>query len=429
MTMLTRRRGSTLVATLAGILGALSTWHALQPALQVPDPTFANRSEERMQDFRDALYYPVREVLRGGNPYDPAGMLTHWPVRQDFNLYQPYHLVLHLPFALPGYRIGAVAFALVSLLLLILLAAMAATRLRSWIPVPVVTGTVALSALLVTSQVGKAQLYVGQVNPLIAVGAAGVLLARRNSPGWASVALAAAWLKPQFGLPLAVLLFVRGSRRVAVLGTAIAAAASLPVVILLIGRGGGLGAFLDAIGANLDYARSTDYGAVDSMTAERIDVPAVLFRVTGWVAPAAEVITLVAVLTVTALLVRWLDRTGCPDHGAVADLLTCLGVVAAVVHQPGDVLIALPAMVVAAAVWWRRRHESGWALLAAAVIALSVPYAHLFVIDAAIRSVLGGRVAGTVDGVAVVLCWLLLVVLAVRLSRHVPARRVISGVP
>jgi hypothetical protein len=113
----------------------------------------------------------------------------------------------------------------------------------------------------------------------------------------------------------------------------------------------------------------------------------------------------------------------------VADLLTCLGVVAAVVHQPGDVLIALPAMVVAAAVWWRRRHESGWALLAAAVIALSVPYAHLFVIDTAIRSVLGGRVAGTVDGVAVVLCWLLLVVLAVRLSRQVAARRVTSGVP
>ncbi|MDQ3405909.1 MAG: glycosyltransferase 87 family protein [Actinomycetota bacterium] len=408
---------SQLLAVLVTIVGAVAAWRALQPSLNAPLPTLANQSEERMQDFRDALYFPIREFLGGGNPYDPAAMFAHWPVRQDFNLYQPYHLVLHLPFALPGYRVGAVAFAVVSLLLLVLLAFMAASRVRLRVPFPILVGTGGLAALLLTSQVGKAQLYVGQVNPLVAAGAAGALMLRGSHPRWAAVALAVAWLKPQFGLPLAVLLFARGSRRVVLTGTAIAAAASLPVVVLLTLRGGGIGAFLDVIAANLDHARSTSYGAVDSLTAQRIDLPAVLFRVTGWVAPAAELIALVVVLAASAVLVRRLDRVGAPDTSAIADLLTGLAVVVAVVHQPGDVLITFPSMAVAAAVWWQRRSQPGWRPLGWTILVLAVPYAHLHVVDSLIASVLGARAAVTVDGVAVVMCWIIVLGFAYRLLR------------
>ncbi|XVV01116.1 glycosyltransferase 87 family protein [Actinosynnema sp. CA-248983] len=205
------RRARVVVGGLAGVVGVVGAWRALRPAVEVGVPSAANLAEERMQDFRDALYFPIKEFLAGGNPYDPAVMFAHWPVRQNFNLYQPYHLLLHMPFALPGYRIGAVAFASASLVLLVALAVMAAGRLR----VPWVVGTAVVSALLVTSQVGKAQLYVGQVNPLLAVGVAGALLARNSHPRWAALALALAWLKPQFGLPLAILLCARGSWRVA----------------------------------------------------------------------------------------------------------------------------------------------------------------------------------------------------------------------
>ncbi|SDD75905.1 glycosyltransferase 87 family protein [Actinokineospora iranica] len=416
------RLGAPLVITaFVALVGAVNAWRALAPALAVPRPTLDNRPEERLQDFRDALYFPVREFLAGGNPYDPAAMFAHWPVRQSFNLYQPYHLVLHLPFALPGYRVGAVAFAVVSLLLLVVLAYLAATRFRLRVPLPLAGATVGLATLLVASQVGKAQLYVGQVNPLVAVGAAGALLLRKSNPRWAAVALALAWLKPQFGLPLAVLLFARGSRRVVLAGTTVAAAATLPVVALLIVRGGGVGPFLDVIAANLAHAQETDYGAVDSLTAQRVDLAAVLFRVTGWLPPAAEGAALVAVLAVSVALVRALDRGGDPDHLVVSDLLTCLAVVVAVVHQPGDVLISFPAMASAAALWWQRRRERRWQPLGWAVLALAVPYAHLHMVDTAIVSVFGERVSVTVDGVAVVACWALLVGLAVRLSRRAAA--------
>ncbi|WP_242546187.1 glycosyltransferase 87 family protein [Amycolatopsis sp. MtRt-6] len=394
-----------LVLLLATLAGAASAWHALKPSWQVPLPTPAVLGEERLQDFRDALYFPIREFLHGGNPYDPAAMFAHWPVRQDFNLYQPYHLLLHAPFALPGYRVGAVSFTLFSLLLLVALAALTAHAVRRYLPVPFVVGTAVVAALLVTSQVGKAQLYVGQVNPLIALGAAGALLARRDRPGWAAVALALAWLKPQYGFPLAVLLFARGSRRVALTGTAIAAAASLPVVVLLVVRGGGIGPFLDVIVANLTHARGTTYGAVDSVTSQRIDVAAVLFRVTGWVPAGIELAVLAGVLVSSALLVR---RTTEP----VADLLTVLAVVVCVVHQPGDVLIAVPAMGAVAALWWRRRGEAGWTAAGLAVLALAVPFAHLYTVDL----LFDPRTSVTVDGAAVVVAWGLAVVAARRIS-------------
>ncbi|MEU4761825.1 glycosyltransferase 87 family protein [Actinosynnema sp. NPDC023794] len=395
-----------VLTALAVVVGAVASWRALRPSWQVPLPTWATRPEERMQDFRDALYFPIREFLAGGNPYHPATMVEHWPVRQSFNLYQPYHLLLHAPFALPGYRVGAVAFALASLVLLIALAVLAAGRLRPHVPLAL--GTAVIATLLVLSQVGKAQLYVGQVNPLIALGAAGALLARRDAPRWAAVALALAWLKPQFGLPLAVLLFVRGSQRVAVTGTAVAAVASTVVVVPLVVRGGGVGPFLDVIAANLAHAGETAYGAVDSMTAQRVDLAAVFYRVTGWLPGGAEPVALVGVLVVSALLVRRLDRMGQP---AAADLLTCLAVVAAVVHQPGDVLIAVPSLVAVGVVWWGRRCERDWRL-GLSVVLLLVPFAHLHFVSLAIREVTGARVDVTVDGVAVVLAWALAAVFA-----------------
>ncbi|MFD7658030.1 glycosyltransferase 87 family protein [Actinosynnema sp. NPDC059797] len=402
----TRVRGHLALGALAFLAGAAGAWRALRPAWQVPPPDAANAAEERMQDFRDALYFPIREFLDGGNPYHPAVMFAHWPVRQNFNLYQPYHLVLHLPFALPGYRVGAVAFALASLVLLVLLAVLAAGRLRPHVPLAV--GTAVVGALLLLSQVGKAQLYVGQVNPLIAVGAAGALLWRDRHPRWAALALALAWLKPQFGLPLALLLLARGSWRVALTGTAVAAVASLAVVAPLVSRGG-VGAFLDAVSANLAHASQTSYGAVDSLTSQRVDVAAVFFRLTGWLPPGAEAAVPVVALAVSAVLVRRLDRAGAP---AAADLLTCLAVVVAVVHQPGDVLIAVPALVAVAVAWWPRRRERGLWPVGAVLLLAAVPFAHLHFVSLAVRDVLGARADVTLDGVALVLAWALMAAFA-----------------
>ena len=69
----------------------------------------------------------------------------------------------------------------------------------------------ALPAVAPVMWIGMAQAAIGQAG---AVGAAAALLGRSSHPRVAALGLAVAWLKPQFGLPLAILLFARGSRRV-----------------------------------------------------------------------------------------------------------------------------------------------------------------------------------------------------------------------
>ena len=133
-----------------------------------------------------------------------------------------------------------------------------------------------------------------------------------------------------------------------------------------------------------------------------------LYRVTGWLPAGAEPIVLVGVLIASAVLVRRLDRMGQP---AAADLLTCLAVVAAIVHQPGDVLIAVPSLVAVGVAWWRRRCERDWRLGASLLLVL-VPFAHLHFVSQAIRAATDARVDVTVDGVAVVAAWALAVAFA-----------------
>jgi len=411
-------------------VGALATvavaWRDLRPVIHVAEPTVANRELEQLQDFRDATYFPVQELLAGGNPYRPDVMLGSWPVGQVFKLYQPYHLALHLPFGLGSYGLGALAFSVVSLLLLVMLAVLGAIALRRWVPVPVLTATAVGSALLLFGQLGKAQLYVGQINPLIAVGAAGALIARRAHPAWASVALGVAWIKPQFGLPLALLLAARGSPRVALAGTAVAATASLPVVALLVVREGGVGGFLDAVRANLAYA--SEIGAFDASRSYRVDLAATVFRVTGWAPPAAELVALVAVLGLSAWMVRGLvrrERMGGADASVaavLADLLVGMAVVTAIVHQPGDLLITFPATVAAAGLWAALRNRTRAAvnrpLLGAVIALISVPYLHVHQVDDVVTTVLGAGVADAMDGVAIVAAWVGVLILTVRASRQ-----------
>ncbi|MCO1658243.1 glycosyltransferase family 87 protein [Pseudonocardia humida] len=398
-----------VVTVLAGLAAVAGGLRALLPALQVEQPTAANKALVQMQDFRDALYYPVQEFLAGRDPYLPQAMLDNWPVRQTFNLYQPYHLVLHMPFGALPYKTGAVAFTLVLLVLTIVLAVLAAIELRRFVPVPVLTGAAVISALLLSSQLGKAQLYLGQINPEIAVATAGALMLRKKHPVWAAVLVGLAWIKPQFGAPLVAFLLVRGSWRVALGGTGIAAAASLPVVGVLVSNAGGVGNFIADIRANLDWAEQTAYGAVDSPVAERVDVAAVLFRTTGLLPPMAELVTLVGVMVVAALLVRALDRTGDDGDSVLADLLIGLSITIAIVHQPGDVLVALPAAAGAAGWWWTRRTERPAWPLPLALVLFAFPFAHLFALDTVLRGLFGEQFALTVDGIAIIAAWLVLV--------------------
>ena len=424
---------------------AVGVRRALTDPLAAPVPTRANAALTGGQDFRDATYFPVKELLAGGNPYDPAPMFAHWPVNQEFDLYAPLHLVLHLPYAALPYRTALLLFSCAGLAALIGIGLVSARVMRlpgGWLAAWLVAG------LVVLSQIGKSAISIGQINPVVGLGAVLAITqvgrtlslqpdAGTRGPGfrgsagfwgsgfwgsagfWGSVGLALAWTKPQFAIPLAALLLARGARRQVVLGTALAFAVSLPVVVVLVARAGGIGGFLDVVRRNLSYATHTGYAAVDSASGSRVDLAAVFFRVTGWLPPGAELVVLVGVLAVTAWLVRGSPAGGGTRRGPfdVPELfLVSLACLVCIAHQQSESLVTVPALVGVAAAWLRREQPARWLWPVAALTV--VPALRVSAVQSFTATHLGGRADRLVEGLCLVAAFALACVVVATRERQ-----------
>lgn len=402
----------TAFGVLSTLLWVLASLKAAWPAVTAVNATEATRNTQQLQDFRDAAYFPVREFASGGDPYVPQAMLKHWPVRQQFDLYLPAHLLLNYPLDWLTYHQGAVLYTVVGLALLTVLGAASA----AWADLPGGRNTqIFVAALFVGSQTGSAQIYLGQLNSLVALGVAAALVYSGSRSAPAALGVAIAWLKPQFGIPLVILLTARGRIREAISGTLLAAAVSLPVVVVLVFRAGSLSGFLDVIRENLSYAQDTSYDAANSQGSLRIDAAADLYRITGWLPSSAGSVLAAGALALGSFL---LYRRRCCTTLSDGDQLTvALIILLAVVHQPGDSLIVLPAVVSVAGRLIRQGPVDP--LLALSAIFAVVPALHYSVVSRIAVAVLGGRFDSLIDGVAL----LIAMALSVAWSLRTPARR------
>jgi hypothetical protein len=401
------------------LLTVLMVRRSLLEPLAAVDPTGANRDLTRGQDFRDALYFPIKELLRGGDPYDPASMFARWPVRQEFDLYAPFHLLLNLPYTLLPYRAALIVFSCVSVGCLLGIGLVSARVLRlpgGWLSAWVV------AACVVGAQIGKSVVYFGQIDPLVGLGGVLALLFVGRSTGWAALGLALTWIKPQFGIPLTLVLLFRGAWRPALAGTLGAGLASLPVVGVLVVREGGVGGFVDVVRANLAYASSTGYAAVDSPGGARVDVAAVFFRLTGWLPPLAEGIVFVTVLGLAGWLLSGRPRRGTPFDTREL-FVASLGALVGIVKQQSESLITVPALVgVVVLLLSLRTPASGsvrgsvrgsmrarglsWPVLAAAALTC-VPVVHISFVEQLLKRTVGDHVDSLVEGVSLIVAFAL----------------------
>ena len=270
-------------------------------------------------------------------------MFEHWPVHQEFDLYTPHHLLLQLPVAALSYRPALLVFALVTIGWLVALAVLAARTAE--LPGGAL-GAAALAVVLLVSQVGKSAVDIGQINPLVGLGAALALTQAGRRDRWAALGLALAWIKPQYGIPLSLLLLARGLWRPVVTGTVGALLASLPILAVLLSRTGVAG-FVADVRANLDYASAVPYSAVTAPDGARVDLAAVLARLAGWTEPTPAATLLQVVVPVVVLgTAGWLlARHRGRALTAREQLLAGLAVLLAMVHQPSETLLVLPAAV------------------------------------------------------------------------------------
>ena len=307
-----------------------------------------------LQDFRDAVYYPVVALLDGRNPYDQDAQARAYPVGQSFPLYLPVTLLAHLPFGiLPPAEAGRVYF-VATIVLTGVLATLAITA--AGVPVTV-AGALGLAALLLASRPGQMNLLLGQVTAQVTIGAYGALCWARRRPLLAALCLALATLKPTYGVPLAVLMLLgRGDLKAVILGAAVAGAACLLV-----------GSAVHAPWPQGPHVarRSAAGFAVEGTSmpgARAIDATALVARLLGR-APGAWTELGIAVVVVGGALFGL--RRLAPEQGAAAEQLgvglICLTILVATYHQTYDaMLLTQPAVALAAGRWGRDTVAPAW---------------------------------------------------------------------
>jgi hypothetical protein len=324
-----------------------------------------------LTDFRDAVYYPVRALGDGINPYNVDAYYRNYPVGQEFPLYTPEFLLLNTPllfFSFPVAR--AVNFGVnVALVLAYAMAVLGLLGARQR-----VASIFGLGTLILLSDPGKFDLRTGQPTLLIVICILATLRTRerpgpeppldpagpgRSLPFLAGVVgLAVVWIKPTFAIPLVVLLIARGRARVAVMGTALAAVLSAVLLPFLVDAAGSWSGLVDSW---RESARITSQSPQSRLgTSLRIDVMNTFTRISKVrVSEAlATLIGLAVLLGGAWLLARLHRRDPAGDRDELAVTLACLFLLVSIYHVPYDNLLLIGPL----ALLFRRRpsHPIAW---------------------------------------------------------------------
>lgn len=332
-------------------------------------PPMAGVQSAALDDFRDAIYYPTADFLAGGNPYDVAGYLDRRPVDQEFDLYAPTQLVIHVPFALMPYRVAELTYFAVSVVLMVLLARALLALIGS--PTTVVAVLLVASALMV-SVPGRDALDNGQSTLPAVLGAYLALRVGDRRPWLAGIGLALSLVKPQFGIPLVLLLVVRGDRRTAVAGVSMLAGTSLLALPSLVAAAGGFTRLASSLRANYEFATNAPYSALDGPLSFRVDGAGLVARLhDSLVGPLTQPLVFIVAMSIAALaLFRWRrvkDPLQGPFHEDVGVGLICVATIVSVFHGRYDlVLLAWPLATLVkrfSSSWRERAPRLRWTLL------------------------------------------------------------------
>ena len=270
-----------------------------------------------LNDFRDAIYYPIRAAGDGVNPYDcnvtarPDGRPRYqqtYPVGNIFPLYSPLILLVYAPFALPSFEWAALLYVIFNLLLLVLLAYL----LLRCAGVQASVGMVALLAsLLLISQPGRANFIAGQPALLLTLASLGAVYYAERNVSLSVLCLTLALLKPTFGLPVAALLLARRNFSSVLGGCLISGALAVIGLVLIFGRSGDLGQIPQLLLGN-QQALEADPDVNPTLTSSRIDLPSAIQRMVGFQGHQGGFTILVGGLLVAATgAVLW-RSSACP---------------------------------------------------------------------------------------------------------------------
>lgn len=330
--------GQTMAIALSGVLFAIAAGVLAERAGRLMNvPGSPDAVHWVMQDFRDAIYFPVRAVLDGGNPYGLRDYMAAYPVGQPFPPYSPLLLLLHAPLGLPPLAAAQVAYLVLNLALTLGLAYVV-LRLTGGASA---AQTLLLAAVVLLSRPGQFNVLLGQPTLLLVAGVYLALFWARRRPGWAAVGLALTSMKPTYAVPLALLMLARGDWRPVLIGTALALVGAGLGAVGPVRAAGGAAAFAALLPDN--YAAFAAQGSADAaVSLHRIDAGVLLGRLLGRPPGALlDAVLFVSIVAIGGLALRRAARGDVALSAGVA----CSTILACVYQASYNlVLLTLPAV-------------------------------------------------------------------------------------
>ena len=232
-----------------------------------------------MQDFRDAVYYPVVAFLDGVNPYNAPRYLAAYPVAAEFPPYSPLALLVHLPFGLMPFRVAELAYfgccvAMIVPVGLYRAAVVWASKRRSGRVFALAAPCSSRGRLMRTCSSARSACK-WSCGSFIALEFA------KRRPWIAGLGLGLATLKPTFGVPLALILLCRRDFRAVLWGIVFGGAGGAIAFAMLAWRCGGVSQFVAAVWQSYS-AFASETAASPVAGTMRCDAVAVLARLSAW---------------------------------------------------------------------------------------------------------------------------------------------------
>ncbi len=193
---------------------------------KVHDPGIWEEKRRGFVDFHNAIFFPGKFLLEGGNPYGTE-YVSQQPDQRGYPLFPPHSLLMHLPFALASIEVSRHLYVIFQLIMLITLIGLIVNTLEMANP----TRGYWMIGLLVLSTIPfYMHFHLGQLTLQIAVGAIAAIRYAKARPILSGMALAIAAFKPQFGVPIALLMLARGDWKPVLLGGSFATLISFGVI-------------------------------------------------------------------------------------------------------------------------------------------------------------------------------------------------------
>ena len=169
-------------------------------------------------DFHNVIYFPSLAFSNGENPYS-SKYAAAYPVNRELPPYLPSVLLLGLPFALLPLEVANVAWFSLNLVVTTVLtwAALQYARLPTRC-----ASVLFCTSIVLLSRAGHNNLISGQMASIMALATFGALCFAGTRPRVAIISIAIACVKPTFGLPLVILLFLAGYWRIVFAGVSFA---------------------------------------------------------------------------------------------------------------------------------------------------------------------------------------------------------------